>query len=221
MHKIKVSSEFLKWFALIAMTVDHIDCIYMKLGWLSDTLGRTAFPLFSFLLISNFVAYHPVKKYLVRLGGFAVFTQLLFYLFHFNNPNVLSLFFGTILFISLVEKLSQIFKNFYVQTYFTFLILTGFFPFILKADYGLMGFFFLLALYAYFHKRTWINYLAVLVTGCFINTNSVLTILITLITLLILLSGIQVIKGRRIISWWVFYLYYPLHKLALYLLKIL
>ena len=221
MNRIKVSSEFLKWFALIAMTADHIDRICIKLGWLSNTLGRTAFPLFSFLLISNFVAYRPVKKYLIRLGGFALLTQLLFCLFHFESPNILFSFFYAILFIFLVEKESQIFKNFYVQAYFSFLILTGLLPFILKADYSLMGFFFLLALYAYLKRQSKLNYMAVLLSGIFINWDSISTVLITVATLVILMSGIQIVKGRRLMRWWFFYLYYPLHKLFFYVLKIL
>lgn len=221
MKKIKVSSEFLKWFALIAMTADHIDRIYVNLGWLSHSLGRMAFPIFSFLLLSNFVTYHPVKKYLIRLGAFATLSQALFFLFHFESPNILFSFFYAILFIFLVERISHIFKNFYVQAYFSFLVLMGIFPFILKADYSLLGFFFLLALYAYFRQKSKLNYVAVLLTGIFVNFDDIMTILITLSTLIILLSGIQIIRGRRLMKWWFFYLYYPLHKLALYVLKIL
>jgi len=46
MKRIKVSSEFFKWLALISMTTDHIDRICIKLGWLADSFGRMAFPLF-------------------------------------------------------------------------------------------------------------------------------------------------------------------------------
>ena len=85
MKRINVSSEFLKWIALLAMTVDHVDFICAKMGWLHNTLGRIAFPIFSFLLLSNFITYHPVKKYLIRMGSFALVSQALFYLFHFGD----------------------------------------------------------------------------------------------------------------------------------------
>ena len=219
MKKIKVSSEFLKWLALISMTTDHIDRIYIKLGWLSDSLGRMAFPLFSFLLISNFVSYHPVKKYLVRLGSFALLTQLLFYFFHFESKNVLFSFFNAILFIVLTEKISKIIKNFYIQTYFIMMLLCGFLPLILCTDYSVFGFFFLLALYAYMQNMSKINYLSVLVTSIFLNLGNPLSVFITTLTVVVLLSAIQMVKSHRRIHWRFFYLYYPLHKIVLHILK--
>lgn len=218
MKKIQVSSEFLKWFALFTMTIDHIDFIYAKMGWLHDTLGRAAFPIFSFLLLSNYITYHPVKKYLVRLGIFAVITQILFYLFRFESKNILFSFFYALIFIAFTEKVSKAFKSVYVQIYFVVLLLIILFLFILTADYGLAGFLFLLALYAYLREKTIINCFAVLLTGIIINSYSVLSSLVTLMVLLILLFGIQIVKKRRLMKWWFFYIYYPLHKLGLYLL---
>ena len=113
MRKIKVSSEFLKWFALLMMTVDHIDNLYAKIGWIHNTVGRVAFPIFSFLLLSNYIKYHPVKKYLVRMGSFALITQILFFLFHFESKNVLFSFFYALLFIFATEEISKSFKSFW------------------------------------------------------------------------------------------------------------
>lgn len=221
MKKIKVSSEFLKWFALLTMTIDHIDYIYAKVSWLHDTVGRFAFPVFSFLLFQNFITYHPIKKYLIRIGAGALATQMLFYLFHFESKNVFFSFFYALLFISAIEKISQVFKPFCVQIYFVILLLTGLFPFIFRADYGLSGFFFLLALYAYLREKTMINTLAVLLTGIFINFYGVIPIVFTLVILAFLLLGIQVVKGHRFMPWWFFYCYYPLHKVVLYVLSCL
>ena len=221
MRKMNVSSEFLKWFAVLTMTVDHIDRICVKIGWLHDTLGRVAFPLFSFLLLSNFIAYHPVKKYLVRLGGFALITQILFFLFHFESKNVLFSFFYAVLFISATEKISSVFKSVYVQFYFEILLLIGLLPFVLIADYGLTGFLFLLALYAYLRKKTPTNCVAVLLTGIAMNAYGIFPILMSLLTLVLLMFCIQIVRKRRLMRWWFFYLYYPLHKLLLYALSCL
>lgn len=219
MKRLTVSSEFLKWFALLAMTVDHIDSVWVELGWLNSTLGRMAFPIFSFLLISNFQKYHPVKKYLFRLGCFALLTELL--LFYFSTKNVLFTFFYALLFIGFVQKVCQLTKMFWVQGYFCVLFLVAFLPFISKADYGVFGFLFLLALYAYLQKKNKINYWAVLLSGAFLNPENWLKIAVTLFTLIILLKGIKVANGRRFMKWWFFYLYYPLHKFILYALKVI
>lgn len=218
MKKIQVSSEFLKWFALFTMTIDHIDCIYAKMDWLHDTIGRTAFPIFSFLLLSNYIIYHPVKKYLIRLGSFAFLTQVLFYLFHFESKNILLSFFYALIFIAFTEKISKKFKSLYVQIYCVVLLLVIMFPLILMADYALSGFLFLLALYAYLREKTITNCFAVLLMGIIVNSYNIFSSLVTLLILLILLFGIQIVKKRRLMKWWFFYVYYPLHKLGLYLL---
>ena len=63
MIRLKIASDSLKLMALIAMTLDHIDKILGFGGYLGCTIGRTAFPIFAYLLIQHFCVFHPVKKY--------------------------------------------------------------------------------------------------------------------------------------------------------------
>ena len=153
------------------------------------------------------------------MGSFAIITQVLFFLFHFETQNVLFSFFYALLFICITEKVSKSFKSVYVQLYFLILLLMGLLHFIFIADYGLFGFFFLLALYAYLCKKTKINCLAVLLTGISINAYGIVPILITLLSLWILLFCIRIVRKPRLMPWWFFYVYYPLHKLGLHLLS--
>ena len=220
MKKIFVQSETLKWFALFAMTMDHIDKVFAHTGWISNTIGRMAFPIFAYLLISNFCLYHPVKKYIKRLAFWGIFTQIILLPAGFSN-NILFTFLYAILFISFVEELCKNTKSFWWQTYFSVFFFLILFPFILISDYSLMGFFFLIALYACIKKKTKLSYSAVLLTTACINTGSILEILFSLFPIICLLSFIKIKGSKRFTKWWFFYLYYPLHRVFLYFLKAL
>lgn len=219
MARFKISSDLLKVMALLSMTLDHIDKILGGNGCLAHTVGRMAFPIFAYLLISHFYTYHPIKKYLVRLTLFGCFTSLILMPFHPTGGNILFTFLLSVIFLSASERICDKVSDTFWQGYILgglFLILL---PFILMSDYGLLGFLFILSLYAYIRFPDRLNTLAVFLTGILMNTGSLLSALTTAITLFILLFGIIVIPGKRRFKWWVFYTYYPGHLLVLYILK--
>ena len=85
MRKLEVSSEFLKWFALLTMTMDHIDYIYAKSG--RDYYGK-------YKQITN-EAIRPKFWYVNALflgaggHGYAIFflePHLFFYTYSFDFP---------------------------------------------------------------------------------------------------------------------------------------
>lgn len=221
MKKINVSAEVIKGLALISMTIDHGETILTTSEILSHTIGRLAFPIFAFLIIQNFYQYHLAKKYLFRLGVFGALTSLILMPFGNEAKNVLWTFFHAILFLRAAEYISLKTHSVIWQGYWLGLLFLIQLPFILNCDYNLLGFLFLMALYAYQRSSTKINYTAVLLTGFFCNASSIASVLVTIITLFILLSGINIKKGTRVIKWWGFYIYYPLHKLLLYGIKAL
>ena len=218
MKKWNISSEFLKVFALVAMTADHTTRIFHDTDFISNTLGRMAFPIFSFLLITNFCKYHPVKKYLLRLGLFALLTQCILFIFPIPTNNVLFTFLYAIGFLSLAEYLQGRY-SLCEQCYYLILAFLLASPLIAFSSYGFLGFFFLVALYAYIKKPSSINYLSVLISAIALNFKTPLTIAFTVITVVALLSYIQVKSSRRHTKWWFFYLYYPLHQVLLWGLK--
>ena len=181
MKKLSVSADFLKIIALITMTLDHFSKVFGVGVFLSDTFGRMAFPIFSFLVIKNLYQYHPVKKYLIRLGGFGILTSVLIYLFNPEQHNVLFTFFWAVLFISVLEYLSVHIYILFWQVYLSGLLFLSLFPFILRADYSIFGFFFLMALYTWFRFPTKLNYGAVLITASAMNFVGVLPVLFTLL----------------------------------------
>lgn len=104
----------LKWIAVITMFIDHIGAVLLEYGLLpkvSDAvlagnsykflvadyhfwyvfnevlrmIGRLAFPLFCFLLVEGYLHTKNIKKYALRLGLFALISEVPFDLAVFNS----------------------------------------------------------------------------------------------------------------------------------------
>ncbi|MDY6407863.1 MAG: TraX family protein [Pseudomonadota bacterium] len=219
MKKLEIQSDFLKIWALVAMTADYADKNLWQTEWISDTIGRMAFPIFAFLIISNYQAFHPFQKYVIRLGFFGILTELILSLFRPMEINILFTFLWAILYLRFTEFVCKKTKSILWQAYWTSFLFFIMLPVILMSDYSLFGFLFLMALYAYKIKPSRLNYWAVLITGGAMNFYSVIAVCSTIITLIILMSGIKIAKGIRMIKWWGFYFYYPLHLLFLNTLR--
>ena len=117
--KAGISGSVLKWIAVISMAIDHTGAgflePYVLNAWggspvgsafaenwnqilsvdqIIRYIGRPAFPIFCFLLVQGFLHTHDVKKYAVRLGIFALISEIPFDLalhirvFHWQNQNV-------------------------------------------------------------------------------------------------------------------------------------
>ena len=117
--KTGISGSVLKWIAVITMAIDHMGAgfleSYVMNAWGGSTIGNTfagrwneilsvdqilryigrpAFPIFCFLLVQGFLHTRDVKKYAIRLGIFALISEIPFDLalhirpFHWQNQNV-------------------------------------------------------------------------------------------------------------------------------------
>ncbi len=99
-----ISGTVLKWIAIITMLIDHIGAAVVEKAYLHmhrpgspmkqffgmgiqemwnfnlalRLIGRVAFPIFCFLLVEGFVHTKDVKKYALRLGVFALLSELPF-----------------------------------------------------------------------------------------------------------------------------------------------
>lgn len=98
-----ISAGILKWIAVLSMALDHLGAcileVYMMNIWgeapLGDyflehwdslyavdrvlrNIGRPAFPIFCFLLVEGFLHTRNVKRYALRLGMFALISDIPF-----------------------------------------------------------------------------------------------------------------------------------------------
>ncbi len=86
----KLNSNHLKLIAIIAMTIDHVtDLFYpvfpaQPLPVALHILGRLTAPIMWFFVAEGYYYTHNVKKYLLRLGVFAVISHFA-YCFAFGN----------------------------------------------------------------------------------------------------------------------------------------
>ncbi len=218
----KVNSDILKILALLTMTLDHWAFIFGKDFWIRGTIGRTAFPIFSFLLVHHLIQKQCYVKYIKRLSFFGFLTMILLMPFQSFLPfNILLFFLIIVLFFQLYSKV------FIHETgiekwilYITSFIVFSFLSFLFS--YGIWGFLYILLLWNYLKKRNFQKGFFLLISSFFLNFNPINQYagIFSLLTTLFLINTDLNYNGKRFLKrWWIFYLYFPLHLLILYLFK--
>lgn len=81
-----MTSTQLKVIAIITMFTDHMGAVLFPNIVLFRMIGRLAFPIFAFLLVEGYFHTSNVKKYLMRLGVFALISEVPFDLAFFHLP---------------------------------------------------------------------------------------------------------------------------------------
>ncbi len=80
--KIEFSALNLKYIAIIAMFIDHFAWLFVNtnsvLGQLMHSIGRLTAPIMCFFIAEGYYKTSNIKKYLFRLGIFAVISILPF-----------------------------------------------------------------------------------------------------------------------------------------------
>ena len=97
-----VGREALKWIAIATMTIDHIGAVLYPDITVLRIVGRLALPIFCYLLTLGVKSEIKVRSYIVRLFSFALIAQvpysLAFGYKFFDSPNILfTLFLGVII----------------------------------------------------------------------------------------------------------------------------
>lgn len=72
-----ISSALLHIMAMAFMLLDHMWATVLAYDWMA-CVGRIAFPIFAFLIVEGFFHTKNLKKYMLRMLGFAVIAEIPF-----------------------------------------------------------------------------------------------------------------------------------------------
>ena len=151
----RLDGTVLKLIACLSMFIDHLGavCFSGMMGF--RIIGRLAFPIYCFLLVEGAVHTRNMKKYILRMGIFALISEipfdLAFYhrLVYTGHQNVFfTLFLGYLAFCA--------FEYFWDNQKMQFVCILALLAVsvFLKADYGWRGFVFLLIMYWFRNEKT-------------------------------------------------------------------
>ena len=218
-----MNSFTLKLIACIAMLIDHLTSLFVTdstLYLIGRGIGRIAFPIFCFLIVEGYFHTRNVKKYLMRLGIFALISEYPFdYAFwyvtymrnHFSSQNVFFTLFIGLLTITIYDYLAKKYKDqpFVFNTLAVITIVTGGgIAVLLKTDYSFLGILVILVFYLFHWNKKRMLFAYFLLAG-------------------FLFSGLQFLAIFAIPILWFyngekgpsmkygFYVFYPLHLLVI------
>ena len=223
-----LSGSWLKVMALTSMLLDHLAHFYWR-GLpafrlvlfsiagrditpylLVRMLGRLAFPMFAFLIVEGFLHTRNRKKYGLNLFVFALISEIPWNLVHSGNwlypsQNVMFTLLLGYLGLCAIERYKDNWK-YLLMSLLALLVVSV----LLRADFGLSGFGFILLLYVLKDKKI----LQAVIGCCILPSRWVAGLAFIPINLYNGKRGF--VKGA--VSKYFFYLFYPLHLLAIYFL---
>lgn len=211
-----IGREILKWIAIIAMTIDHLGAILYPELIVLRIIGRLSFPVFCYLLVLGVESTRNVRNYFARLFLFAIVSQVPFYLALGYEPfEMLNVFFtlsfGVMFLVHpllvLLPVLVSVFLNF---------------------DYGLYGIVWI-ACMRLLKANTKYGVVSLVLLGVSsllireIQISSLFALPIILLHERGYLKMEREVDGNAFYPTWTkyfYYVYYPLHLTALYLIKL-
>ncbi|MCI8784213.1 MAG: hypothetical protein HFG84_12520 [Dorea sp.] len=205
-----LTSYQLKWLAIVTMVIDHVGAVFFPGVWALRYVGRISFPIFCFLLVEGFVHTRDVRKYMIRLGGFALVSEvpydLAFYgkVVELDHQNV---FFTLLLGVALMELLKYS-KELPLKAVEILSVMAS--ADLLRTDYSFKGIL-LIALFYLLRENLWIK------TVCGALWNFLWNGSIQGYGALAMIP-IALYNGERGKSMkYFFYMFYPAHLLVLFL----
>lgn len=170
-----VSSTALHVLAMVLMLCDHMwATLFLKAEWLT-CLGRIAFPIFAFLLVEGYFHTHDLRRYLLRLLGWALVSEIPFDLmcggsaFYPYHQNVLWTFLLSLLLVMLIERARDRLRPVPAALASAGVAVLGYvLGYGIMADYFGVGVLTVLTFY-FFQQRTWWSFLGQLACLAFLN----------------------------------------------------
>ena len=205
----------------IATWISGHSTLYLAY-WVIRMIGRVAFPIFCFLLVEGFQRTRHMKKYVLRLGLFAILSEIPFDLathsqvLEFTYQNVFfTLFFGLVAMIGYDQICRRQWFSAKKVDQFAKLLLCVLILLVcctaadfLRTDYGSIGVLCITVLYVFRRKKP-----LMIVAGCIA--------FLWEFTAPLAFLPIAFYNGKRGLRLkYVFYLFYPVHLLILYLIAL-
>ncbi len=223
-----LDGTMLKIIAMVSMVIDHVgDMFFPELLWLR-MIGRLAMPVFAFCITEGYIHTRNRKKYLLRMGIFALISEVPFDLafegkIGLSHQNIMVSFFISIVALMLFDLIRGS-KNEIKGRYSVLRTMLGALAvlamavvaFLVKADYTIFAVASVFLFYAFKDVNPYVRpvpgvaFLALTRTVGYYCTTG-----LSLVPLM-LYNGK---KGRGLK--WLFYAFYPGHLLLLYLIKLL
>ena len=217
-----MSSFALKIIAVITMLIDHSGRLIFNRFSFMNYIGRLSFPIFAFLIAEGYIHTKNLKNYFLRLLIFAIISQIPFTLL-FPDKFILNVLFTLalgLLTISVYNKLTNKFLG------ILFVIFSAILAQILHFDYGWSGIVIIFFFYRFRNKKIFMNLIFVFTEFIyyfysFIQTNKThYLLIIPFCTLSLIPINLYNGKKGKNIKYFL-YMFYPLHLIALYLIKLI
>lgn len=212
----------LKLIAMVSMLVDHVGAVFFPEAVWMRAIGRLAMPIFSFCIAEGYIHTRDRKKYLLRMGIFALVSEVPFDLafdgvIGLVHQNIMVTFFLAILALMLFDMIRGekpgIAQN--ILSGMTVLMMAVA-ALLLNADYTLFGVLTVFLFYVLRSKHPLLR--AGVGVGFLVALRSVgYNLAAGLSFIPIAMYNGKKGKGLK----WLFYAFYPGHLLALYALSLL
>ncbi|WP_029233193.1 TraX family protein [Butyrivibrio sp. VCB2006] len=221
-----LDGTMLKIIAMVAMVFDHVgDMFYTELTW-PRMIGRLAMPLFSFCIAEGYIHTRDRKRYILRLGIFALISEVPFDLafegrINLTHQSIMLTFFIAVLALMFFDfirgdKSEDKGKYSIGRTVLGVLsvIVMAIVALLLKADYT---FFAVIAVFLFYVFKDTRQLLRTGVGVAFLALTRTMGYYCTtgLSIIPLLLYNGKKGKGLK----WLFYAFYPGHLLVLYMIK--
>ena len=251
--KKRLTSNGLKIIAIITMLIDHIGYymypyLQVETYYLFRNIGRISMPLFAFLIVQGFFHTQNLKKYIYRIFGLAIITQICLVILNYLNisyfpryttgiSNYLYILFSYTLSLillgvldrkKLIQRYSKII-NLFIKIFVFIIILVTYLKF--DIDYGMRIPFIMLGLYyteKLFKKTSSarnFKYLLLIMIAFFLSLTFVKNSVINKYWMLLSLIFIAFYNGEKgknskLVQYF-FYAFFPIHHVLLYLISMI
>lgn len=222
-----MSSFALKLIAMITMLIDHAGYILFENSpyyMYFRMIGRLAFPIYCFLLVEGFYHTSNVKKYLKRLGVFAIISEIPFDLAFHNTTNTSFLDGQNVFFTLYIGLLVIYFMSLVIKKYprdimkqnvvnFTIIAIGCIVSKLLGTDYDILGVLIIVSFYLFRSYKLLLTMVMLLLNyGIYGSLQALATISMVFIWFYNGKKGLKINK-------YIFYAFYPVHILLLVLIS--